>query len=163
MSALINERRFGSRRQPSRRGNAASSRAAANHADHPVTALPLRLLLVEDSEDDAELITRAFRRMGYSPVSERVVTAGALSAALARPWDVLLCGTRLRCLDLALVLALVRDVSPQPVVIALSGRGKHDPPEQFESADLHNLVSKDYLDDVPAIVTSLLRSGPHGH
>ena len=50
-------------------------------------ALPLRLLLVEDSADDADLILRELRRAGYDPTCERVQTAAEMKAALPRPWD----------------------------------------------------------------------------
>jgi two-component system cell cycle sensor histidine kinase/response regulator CckA len=51
-----------------------------------VTAL--RVLLVEDSEDDAELVVLALQRGGYDVSFERVQTAEAMSAALARQaWD----------------------------------------------------------------------------
>jgi signal transduction histidine kinase len=44
----------------------------------------LDLLLVEDSENDAELLIREIRRGGYDPAFERVDTAEALTAALNR-------------------------------------------------------------------------------
>ena len=37
--------------------------------------VPLRLLLVEDSEDDARLLVRELTRGGFEPVVERVETA----------------------------------------------------------------------------------------
>ena len=40
-------------------------------------AKSLRVLLIEDSEDDAELIVRELRRGGYEPQWRRVDTAGA--------------------------------------------------------------------------------------
>lgn len=43
----------------------------------------LRVLIVEDSAGDAELLVRTLRRDGYDPTAERVETAGALEAALA--------------------------------------------------------------------------------
>ncbi len=51
----------------------------------------LRVLLVEDSPDDAALITRELHRGGYELVSERVETAEAMNEALERAeWDVIL-------------------------------------------------------------------------
>ena len=51
---------------------------------------PLRVLIVEDSEDDAELLLRELRRGGYAPESERVETPEGLDAALARQsWDLI--------------------------------------------------------------------------
>jgi CheY-like chemotaxis protein len=44
----------------------------------------LRVLLVEDSEDDALLLLRELRRSGYEPDYERVDTAPGMEAALDR-------------------------------------------------------------------------------
>ena len=44
--------------------------------------VPLRVLLVEDSEDDALLLVRMLRKGGYDPAWERVDTAAAMEAAL---------------------------------------------------------------------------------
>ncbi len=52
-------------------------------------AIPLRALIVEDSEDDALLLLLELRRGGYEPRHARVETAEALEAALdSRPWDI---------------------------------------------------------------------------
>jgi PAS domain S-box-containing protein len=52
---------------------------------------PLRLLLVEDSPDDAELILHELARAGYDVVHHRVQTAGDMRAALAdKKWDVVI-------------------------------------------------------------------------
>jgi len=53
--------------------------------------LPLRVLLVEDSEDDVLLLVRMLRRGGYDLTWERVETAAAMEAALAaRSWDLVI-------------------------------------------------------------------------
>ena len=44
---------------------------------------PIRVLLVEDSPDDAELTVRALRRGGLDPTYERVDTPEAMRAALS--------------------------------------------------------------------------------
>jgi two-component system cell cycle sensor histidine kinase/response regulator CckA len=50
---------------------------------------PLRILIVEDSVADTELLVRELERGGYRVVSERVQTATAFQEALARStWDV---------------------------------------------------------------------------
>lgn len=52
---------------------------------------PLRLLIVEDSEDDAALAVRHLKRAGYDVVFQRVDTAEAFAAALAAgAWDLVL-------------------------------------------------------------------------
>jgi two-component system, cell cycle sensor histidine kinase and response regulator CckA len=52
---------------------------------------PLRVLFVEDSEDDTFLIVEDLKRAGFDPVFERVDTAADLAAALNRKsWDVVI-------------------------------------------------------------------------
>ena len=64
---------------------------------------PLRLLLVEDSPDDAALVLRTLRRGGYEPDYLRVQTAEALDEALAqghvghRAFGLLRCRTSMAC------------------------------------------------------------------
>jgi PAS domain S-box-containing protein len=52
---------------------------------------PLRVLVVEDSESDAELLLRELRRGGYDVTHRRVDTAKTMRDALVtEPWDVIL-------------------------------------------------------------------------
>ncbi|MFA4943935.1 MAG: SpoIIE family protein phosphatase [Lentisphaeria bacterium] len=52
---------------------------------------PLRVLLIEDSESDAQLILRLLRRGGFEPDFRRVDEAPDLAAALREgPWDIIL-------------------------------------------------------------------------
>ncbi len=52
---------------------------------------PIRVLIVEDSEDDLLLLLRELRNGGYNPRHEHVQTAEAMSTALARgQWDLII-------------------------------------------------------------------------
>lgn len=52
---------------------------------------PLRLLIVEDSEDDVLLLIHALEKGGYHAVYERVESAEAMRGALARGgWDIII-------------------------------------------------------------------------
>ena len=52
-------------------------------------ARPLRVLVVEDSEDDTLLLLRELKRGGFETVSRRVETAPDMTEALAKqPWDI---------------------------------------------------------------------------
>jgi signal transduction histidine kinase len=54
-------------------------------------ATDLRVLMVEDNEDDMFLTLRHLERSGYAPACQRVEDAAALRAALAEgPWDIVL-------------------------------------------------------------------------
>jgi len=53
--------------------------------------IPLKVLIVEDSENDALLILRELRRGGYDPYHERVQTAEEMDASLKKQaWDIVL-------------------------------------------------------------------------
>jgi CheY-like chemotaxis protein len=53
---------------------------------------PLRVLMVEDSEDDALLLMRTLKKSGYEPTALRVETAQDMSCALLnQPWNFILC------------------------------------------------------------------------
>jgi hypothetical protein len=50
----------------------------------PERGVPVRLLLVEDSENDAMLLLRELRRGGYEPSHERVYTPEGMERALVK-------------------------------------------------------------------------------
>jgi two-component system cell cycle sensor histidine kinase/response regulator CckA len=52
--------------------------------------IPMRVLIVEDSEDDAALLHLLLRQAGYEVSSERVDTASGLSQALNKDWDLII-------------------------------------------------------------------------
>jgi signal transduction histidine kinase len=55
-------------------------------------AIPLRVLIVEDSEMDCSLIVRVLSKSGYSPIYERVDSAETMNQALdSSIWDIILC------------------------------------------------------------------------
>jgi PAS domain S-box-containing protein len=51
---------------------------------------PLRLLLVEDSNEDALMLERELVKVGYVPVVTRVWKPADLEAALREPWDIVI-------------------------------------------------------------------------
>ncbi|MDO9558903.1 MAG: HD domain-containing protein, partial [Syntrophales bacterium] len=53
--------------------------------------IPLRILIIEDSEDDTLLMVRLLQKSGYDPVYERVEAADAMNEALERQtWDIVI-------------------------------------------------------------------------
>jgi CheY-like chemotaxis protein len=52
----------------------------------------LRILIIEDSEDDTILLTRKLRQSGYEPLYERVDTRKKMEESLKKQsWDLILC------------------------------------------------------------------------
>jgi signal transduction histidine kinase len=75
-----------------------------------MSAQPLRLLLVEDSDLDARIILRELRRAGFQPRHARVTTEAQLRDALRRePWDVVLSDHALPGFSATLALGVLDD------------------------------------------------------
>jgi PAS domain S-box-containing protein/putative nucleotidyltransferase with HDIG domain len=83
---------------------------------------PLRVLIVEDSEDDALLIVRALRQGGHDPVYERVEEDVALRKALENEsWDIILCGYRMPQFSGIAAIALLKETGIEIPLIIVSG------------------------------------------
>lgn len=83
---------------------------------------PIHILMVEDSEDDAELLLYELRRGGYEPVYRRVDTAGAMTDALQTgSWDVVTADHRMPHFSSAEALALLNDRGLDVPFIIVSG------------------------------------------
>lgn len=83
---------------------------------------PLRVLLVEDDENDVELIARALATAGYAPEIRRVETATQLREALTRgPWDVVLADYQLPAFDGITALHIVKQADVDLPVVLVSG------------------------------------------
>ena len=84
--------------------------------------MPLRVLLVEDSEDDALLLLRALRKGGYETSARRVDSEADLRAALANAaWDVVFCDYVMPSLSGPAAVALIRESHRDLPVIMVSG------------------------------------------
>ena len=70
----------------------------------------LHVLLVEDSEDDALLVTRHLEHGGFEVRSERVETADSFASALtSEEWDVILCDYRMPNFNGLKALSIVKE------------------------------------------------------
>ncbi|HBA86727.1 MAG TPA: hypothetical protein DCZ75_01730 [Geobacter sp.] len=86
-------------------------------------ATPLRVLIVEDSEDDALLLLFDLRRGNYAPVWKRVETVEALQKALdEESWDLVISDYVLPGFDGLEVLDLVRKTGLDLPFIVVSGK-----------------------------------------
>lgn len=108
---------------------------------------PLRVLIVDDSPRDAELVLRELEHAGYEPASKRVETAAEMRAALADgAWEVVLSDNRLPEFDGMSALILARHADPDlPFVLVSATIGEEAAVEMMRAgADdfipKHNLV-----------------------
>src|SRR5271163_1750452 len=82
----------------------------------------MRLLIVEDSSDDAELVVRALRRAGCNPTYERVETAETMDEALARErWDLVIADYAMPSFTGLAALNLLQNKDPDVPFILVSG------------------------------------------
>jgi diguanylate cyclase (GGDEF)-like protein len=85
-------------------------------------AILLRLLLIEDSEDDAALVVRALTFSGYEVMAERVETGAALVEALEKQsWDLAIADYSMPRFSGTAALELLRERDPDMPFIFVSG------------------------------------------
>lgn len=117
----------------------------------------LKVLLVEDSEDDALLVLLTLRRAGYNPVSERVDTAADMRDALARqPWDMVLSDYSMPHFSGADALRILQESGLDLPFIIISGAIGEERAVEIMKAGAHDYVMKDNLTRlIPAIQREL--------
>ena len=84
-------------------------------------SIPLRLLIVEDSSDDAELMERELRRSGYDLAATRVQDEEHFLTALQAHPQIILMDYRLPEFDALKGLSILREHSPETPCIVISG------------------------------------------
>lgn len=83
---------------------------------------PLRLLIVDDSSDDIELVRRSLSSQGYRVESTAVDTPMAMRAALKRQeWDLITCDHAMPGFNAPAALAIAKELCPDVPFIIVSG------------------------------------------
>ena len=123
-------------------------------------ARPLRVLLVEDSEDDARLLCEALRDAGYEPSARRVDGAAAMEAALADgAWDVILADFTLPAFSALEALGIVRSRALDVPFILVSGTIGDEKAAAVMKAGAHDYLLKDRLSRLGFAVEREIREG----
>ena len=118
---------------------------------------PLRVLMVEDSEDDALLVLRELRAAGYDPTHERVDTAAALEASLDRhTWDLVIGDYSMPHFSGTAALAILRERGLDIPYICVSGTITEELAVAAMKAGANDYVTKGQLKRLfPAIEREL--------
>ncbi len=107
---------------------------------------PLRVLIVEDSEDDALLLLRELRRGGYEPEYERVETPEDMQKALAdSSWDVIFSDYQMPRFEAPEALALALEVGSEVPFVVVSGKVGEEDAVRMVKAGAYDYVMKDNL------------------
>lgn len=120
---------------------------------------PLRVLVIEDYEEDALLLQRHLGRAGYAVDSLRVETAEQLQEALAqeRPWDLVIADYTLPSFGARDALALIQASGTDLPFIIVSGTIDEVSAVSAMRAGAHDYVLKGSLDRLlPAIERELI-------
>lgn len=107
---------------------------------------PLRLLVVDDSDDDALLVEREMKRGGFDLVQKRRVdTLADLDAALREAWDIIVCDYAMPQLDAPRVLAHLRQCGIETPCIIVSGTIDEDMAVEALRGGAQDFVTKQKL------------------
>lgn len=120
----------------------------------------LRVLIIEDSESDADLILSILGRAGYATVGERVQTADEMDAAITRQdWDVVISDFSMPQFDAFAALRLMQQKDCEIPFIVVSDRMTEDTAVSMMNAGAHDYVIKGSLGRlVPAVRRELADS-----
>ncbi len=118
---------------------------------------PLRVLIVEDSEDDALLTIRELERGGYETTCERVETAEDMTAALNKQaWDIIIADYSLPHFSAPEALELFRQSGLDLPFIVISGAVGEETAVATMKTGAHDYLMKGNLTRlVPAIEREL--------
>ena len=120
--------------------------------------IPLRVLIVEDSEEDTNLLLHALKKGGYDPIQyERVDSGPAMEVALSRQkWDVVVADHNMPRFSATSALDLVKDNGFDVPFFIVSGSIDEDLAAQAMKAGAQDYVMKNNLTRLcPAIAREL--------
>jgi PAS domain S-box-containing protein len=125
----------------------------------PATSEPqsLRVLMVEDSEDDALLTLRELKKGCYNPLYERVEDDGAMRKALKKgSWDVILSDYQMPKFNGLAAIALLKETGIDIPLIIVSGAIGEETAVECMRLGAHDYIMKNNLSRLcPAIAREL--------
>jgi signal transduction histidine kinase len=117
----------------------------------------LRVLMVEDLEDDARLVIRELRRAGFEPHHTRVASRSELCREFGTHWDIVLCYYSMPGFSGMEALALVREAGLDLPFIIVSGTVGETRAVEIMRAGAHDYVFKNNLQRLGVAIERELR------
>jgi PAS domain S-box-containing protein len=118
----------------------------------------LRILIVEDSEDDAELLVNELERSGYNLIYQRVDTLGAMNFVLEQDsWDLVIADYTMPSFSAPAALSLLKEKQLDLPFIIVSGSIGEDTAVAAMKAGAHDYVMKGKLARLAPAVERELR------
>lgn len=119
---------------------------------------PRKVLVIDDSRDDAFLIERGLRAHWGGLTFRLVQSASDLAPALTEPWDVILCDYDIPDLPYLYILALYRAAQPGTPFVVVSGTVPLDFDITSYGGGIDGLVNKNGLGGLGDYLDRLLRA-----
>jgi len=117
---------------------------------------PLSILIVEDSELDAELLLRTLRAADYDVTYEIVQTEDAMRAALdRRTWNLITSDQKMPCFDALAALRLAKQLKPTVPFVVVSGETDINTAVSLTKAGAHDYVQKHELNRLVPLVSEM--------
>jgi PAS domain S-box-containing protein len=137
-----------------------SSNHSITRGGNPIKNKSLRVLIIDDSENDALLIISALKKGGYNPLYERVETAASMKKSLReKQWDVILCDYKMPKFNAPSAIALLKKKNIDTPVIIISGVTGEEKAVECMRLGARDYIIKDNLYRLcPAIAGELTKA-----
>ena len=123
----------------------------------------LKVLFVEDSENDVALVLRELKRVGYEVASERVETAKAMQAALLdSPWDIILCDYNMPSFNALQALEVLKASGKDLPFIVVSGTIGEETAVLILKAGAQDFMLKDQMARLGPAINANFRKPKYG-
>jgi len=119
---------------------------------------PLRVLMVEDSEDDVLQAIHALKQGGFDPVYSRIETPEEMAAALHREtWDLIICAYTMSRFNGLAAIQLLKETGLDLPFLLVSGKTGEETAVDALKAGAHGYVMKNNLIHLAPAVERLLK------
>jgi len=117
----------------------------------------LRVLIIEDSDDDAQMIVRELKKGGFHPDYDKVETAAQMGKALQeKQWDIILCDYNLSKFSAQSAMALLKEKNHEiPLIVISEMSGEETAVECIRSGAQDWLMKSNLSRLCPTIIKEL--------